>query len=323
MAVTPLKIKFGKLLREYLRAAGIRQNILAERLGISGSAISQMMHGKIVLNQAQLDIITEMLKLNRAQAYELTSMLTRIRNGVETMLSPFNQALFSLRCERGLSIRQLSNLSGVPASHLEVFEKCFDAIPTLDEAKQLAPILGCTPTALLQCAGVGGISASAIDALTRDENGLSADSEVAETGTYKPEKQIPVLSLSELEAYSAEQSIIDYGHSHAIRVMDLSECDFGDTPMVMISALGKELSIGLPGTVELLVAAERPVGYREFNLCCDENGKYSLQEIMTRGRRKEFRTTGTRRSANKLAWELPVLELKIRPTKPEGGRSRE
>lgn len=79
MAITPLKTKFGKLIRDYLRNAEIRQNDLAARLKVSGSAVSQMLHGKIVPNQQQLATICELLMLDRAQAFELQSMLSGIR----------------------------------------------------------------------------------------------------------------------------------------------------------------------------------------------------------------------------------------------------
>ena len=164
MAVTPLKTKFGKLIKDYLRNADIRQKDLAVRLDVSAAAVSQMIHGKIVPNQKQLDLICEMLSLDRARAFELNSMLSRIRTGAENMLSPFNQLVFALRCQRGLSLRQLANLSGVPASHLKVFETCFEAVPTLDEAEKIAPILGCTSAALLQSAGVGGLTGNVADA---------------------------------------------------------------------------------------------------------------------------------------------------------------
>ena len=97
MSVTPLKIRFGKLLKDCLKNTDYRQNDLAARLQVTGSAVSQMMHGKIVPNQQQLDAICEMLALDRAKVFELNSMLSRIRTGAENMLSPFNQTLFALR----------------------------------------------------------------------------------------------------------------------------------------------------------------------------------------------------------------------------------
>ena len=63
MAVTPLKTKFGKLIKDYLRNADIRQKDLAVRLDVSAAAVSQMIHGKIVPNQKQLDTMCLSLSL--------------------------------------------------------------------------------------------------------------------------------------------------------------------------------------------------------------------------------------------------------------------
>ena len=295
MAVTPLKTKFGKLIKDYLRNADIRQKDLAVRLDVSAAAVSQMIHGKIVPNQKQLDLICEMLSLDRVRAFELNSMLSRIRTGAENMLSPFNQLVFALRCQRGLSLRQLANLSGVPASHLKVFETCFEAVPTLDEAEKIAPILGCTSAALLQSAGVGGLTGNVADAYN------SAFGEVAERGeaSYRAEQPIPLLNLVDLDAYDGKLPGVT-----------------AEEP-VAVQAAGRDLALGLPGSLLVLVADRRPEGYREMNLCRDVSGKYLIQE-MRRGRRKAFRLAGSRRVFDEVAWELPVLEITVRPLKAGG-----
>ncbi len=310
MAVTPLKIKFGKLIKDYLRNADIRQKDLAVRLDISAAAVSQIIHGKIVPNQKQLDTICEMISLDRTRAFELNSLLSRIRTGAENILSPFNQLMFALRCQRGLSLRQLSNLSGVPASHLKVFETCFEAIPTLDEANKIAPILGCTSAALLQSAGVGGLTGAANEALD------NAFSEVAENSApYRAEQQILLLNLIDLDAYDGSGSFAAYARRRATRTIDMPGVTVDDS--VAIQASGRDLALGLPGSLLVLVADRRPEGYREMSLCRDVAGKYLIQE-MRRGRRKAFRLAGTRRTLEEVAWELPVLEITVRPLKAGG-----
>ncbi len=312
MPITPLKTKFGKLIRDYLRDAEIRQNDLAARLQISGSAVSQMLHGKIVPNQQQLNVICELLELDRAQAYELQSMLSCIRTGAENMRSPFNEVMFSLRCQRGLTHQQLANLSGIPASHLQVFENCFEAVPTLDEASKLAPILGCTPAALLQSAGVGGLSRAAIDQLTAA--GEMTEDEVCEAvGAYRSERQAPLLNLVDLEKFDGKSLAVFA--QRAGKVLELGERDLPEDT-VAVSASGRDLAIGLPGNIQLLVAQTRPAGYRELDLCRTEDGKFVLQETR-RNNVKEFRLAGTRKpNTSPAVWKLPVLEMIIRPTKP-------
>ncbi len=311
MAITPLKTKFGKLVRSYLRNAEIRQNDLAEQLQVSGSAVSQMMHGKIVPNQQQLNMICEMLQLDRVQAFELQSMLSCIRSGAETMRSPFNQLMFTLRCQRGLSLQQLSNLSGIPASHLQIFETSFEATPTLEEATKLAPILGCTPATLLQSAGVGGLSLEVIEKLK--EAGEYDDAEVAEPqGAYRTGRQAPLLDLCDLEDFKGGP-VIDFARRHAKKVIDLA----ANLPenVVALNAAGKELAIGIPGLVQLHLASEHPVGYRDLNLCRTPEGRFMLQETRRTGI-KEFRLAGTRKPHNgEVLWQIPVLEIVIRPVK--------
>ena len=317
MAITPLKTKFGKLIRDYLRNAEIRQNDLAARLKVSGSAVSQMLHGKIVPNQQQLATICELLMLDRAQAFELQSMLSGIRTGAENMRSPFNQTMFALRCQRGLTHQQLANLSGIPASHLMVFENCFEAVPTLDEASKLAPILGCTPASLLQSAGVGGLSRSVIDQLKKEGGYLEEDVVSEPDGPYKfsTERQAPLLDLIDLEDFDGK-SIDDFARRRATKVLDLSSGDLPEN-VIAISASGRDLAIGIPGTVLLLVSSERPSYYRDLDLCRSNEERFLLQESRRNGV-KEFRLAGTRKpNTSGVRWKLPVLEIIIRPTKPE------
>ena len=140
--------------------------------------------------------------------------------------------MFALRCQRGLSLRQLSNLSGVPASHLKVFETCFEAIPTLDEANKIAPILGCTSAALLQSAGVGGLTGAANEALD------NAFSEVAENSApYRAEQQIPLLNLIDLDAYDGSGSFAAYARRRATRTIDMPGVTVDDS--VAIQASGR------------------------------------------------------------------------------------
>ncbi len=282
MAITPLKTKFGKLIRDYLRNAEIRQNDLAAKLKVSGSAVSQMLHGKIVPNQQQLATICELLMLDRAQAFELQSML-----------------------------------SGIPASHLMVFENCFEAVPTLDEASKLAPILGCTPASLLQSAGVGGLSRSVIDQLKKEGGYLEEDVVSEPDGPYKfsTERQAPLLDLIDLEDFDGK-SIDDFARRRATKVLDLSSGDLPEN-VIAISASGRDLAIGIPGTVLLLVSSERPSNYRDLDLCRTNEERFLLQESRRNGV-KEFRLAGTRKpNTSGVRWKLPVLEIIIRPTKPE------
>ncbi len=307
MAVTPLKLKFGKLVSNYLKNIGIRQNDLAERLGVSGSAVSQMMHGKIVPNRQQLDVMCEMLKLSRVQIFELVSMLSKIRTGAETLLSPFNQSVFSLRCQRGLTQQQLSNLSGVSVAHIQVFETCFEAVPTQEEASRLAPILDCAPEALLQSAGVGGLSESAIGELEAGEARSS----------YRAERKIALLDLCDLDGYDGKTPIMEFVSRHTARLIDAA--GLPAMPLFAVQASGRELSLGLPGMLTVMLSPERPEEFRELDLCRNAEGRYLLREARRGGGAKEFRLAGTRRGNGQVLWGIPVVELIVRPLKVNAG----
>ncbi len=45
MTVTPLRIKFGQILRTYLQESNVRMTKLANVLGVTPSAVSQMLAG--------------------------------------------------------------------------------------------------------------------------------------------------------------------------------------------------------------------------------------------------------------------------------------
>ena len=88
MSVTPLKIRFGKLLKDCLKNTDYRQNDLAARLQVTGSAVSQMMHGKIVPNQQQLDAICALAQRGGSAERRYTlpqSATVRIADGALTM----------------------------------------------------------------------------------------------------------------------------------------------------------------------------------------------------------------------------------------------
>ncbi len=307
MAVTPLKLKFGRLLGNYLKNVGIRQNDLADRLGVSGSAVSQIIHGKIVPSRRQLDLMCEMLQLDRIQIFELVSLLSKIRTGAETLVSPFNEMVFALRCQRGLTRQQLSNLSGVSSSHIEVFETCFDAVPTEEEAERIAPILGCSAATLLQKAGVGGFSAAAAPELEAGES----------KGGYRAERRIPLLDLCDLDSYDGTSPVMEFASRHAVRGVEAPGLMVPE--LFAVQASGRELALGLPGMLMLVLAPERPEGFRKLDLCRGADGRYLLCEPRRGGGEKEFRLAGTRRGIGEVLWRIPVLELNVRLAKSRAG----
>lgn len=306
MTVTPLKSMFGEKLRNLLIASPLRQRDIAEALDVSNSAVSQMLSGKIVPQHEQLGVICEKLHLDRDQVTELTAMLARIRNGERVLRSQFNQLLFSARCERGLELPKLANLTGVSASRLQVLETCFGAIPTLEEINKLAPVLSCSPEDMLISAG-----------LARPKVSGSAVSVGEVSQDFKtPKRMLPLLQLDQLkDLKSSGESLFGFAARVALRQtgrgVDLS------VPAIAVTGEAKELQLGSCGEVTLLISVDRPIGFREIELCLDGQGMFFLRERI-RGAWRVFRLTGgeEEKEPGYASLSLPVLELTLRPVRP-------
>ncbi len=306
MAVTPLRMKLGEKIRKYLLGSQLRQRDLAAALDISCSAVSQMLSGKIVPQQDQLEVICDKLALTRDQMLELTSMLTCIRNGQKTLRSKFNQLFAAARRERGVDAQQLANLTGVSCSRLQLLENCFDATPTLEEINRLAPVLSCSPEDMLLAAGM------ARPVVQGDNVQLG---EPAVDYQMTSSKMLPVLDLAQLNECPPGESLFSYAARKALR-----QTGYGadlPVPAVAIAANCRELKLGVGGEVLVLVAAERPQGFREIELFRDRTGQFRLRE-RRRGCWKVFQLPPVTTPAGYALWSLPVLELIIRPVRPGG-----
>ena len=150
MAVSNLKKYFCDLLKKHIKAAKVRQLDIAEMLGISGSAVSQMLSGSITPKLQQLDMIMELLKLDRNTAAELRDCLARIRSGDQGLRSPLNDFIKSSRTRCGLTLEKLSKISGIPEENLQMLENKINVQPTPHEAVRLAAIFNCNVSELWQ-----------------------------------------------------------------------------------------------------------------------------------------------------------------------------
>ncbi len=305
MAVTPLKVKFGALLKEYLLASGKRQTEMAELLGISSAAISQVLHGKNTLCKKQLDAVVEWLQLNRLQSAQLTTILTQIRNGEGRLLSSFNRAFFSLRCERGISIPVLAEKTGLSYARLLAFEKDHTAVPIYDEAVQLSTHLGCSVVELLRYSGYQPTDA----ALLKDPipNG------VAESSSAWQNAPVPLLSLKTLANYDPATDLIEFGckNSNAHKLL-FQKNEWCGSPVIAIECDAQELSVNFPGMIRLFISPKRPENYNNCDLVLTEDGKFIIQ-TQIRKKAQTFRTPGTTPNSAAARWSIPVLELKLLP----------
>jgi len=150
VAVSNLKRYFCSLLKRHIKENNVRQLDIAELLGISGSAVSQMLSGMITPKLHQLDMIMEHLKLDRNTAAELRECLARIRSGDQELRSPLNDFIKSSRTRCGLTLEKLSQMSGIPEENLQMLENKVNVQPTPHEAVRLAAIFNCNVSELWQ-----------------------------------------------------------------------------------------------------------------------------------------------------------------------------
>ncbi len=154
MSTNLLRSKFAEILRHEIVRAKVRQNAIAAKLGVSASAISQLLQGKIVPSMTQLNMMNEMLGLDRHRSFELRCMLSRIRCGEDTLQSPLGELLSRYRHERGFSIEELSRSAQIPETTLEEMENAADIVPDVADLQRLALVLRCPIDELFMAAGM-------------------------------------------------------------------------------------------------------------------------------------------------------------------------
>ena len=283
MTVTPLRIKFGQILRTYLQESNVRMTKLANILGVTPSAVSQMLAGKLVLNQTQLNRICEYLRLDQAQILQLNTILVNIRTGAQIVPSELNTLVFSLRCQRGLMQRQLSYLSGVSIAELNRLENDPNAVLTPETADKLAPILECSTEKLLQ-ATTGDVS------------------KVAHANS------MPCVILRDFDEYDGHEPLVEFARRKAFKTVSPAHSLRLENPVV-VQASGKDLSLGFPGIAQLIVLDKRPENVREeVKLCRDVSGNYFLFKPSGK---KAFRLAGALRHPDAISWSVYVAGLNL------------
>ncbi|MBR2509087.1 MAG: helix-turn-helix transcriptional regulator, partial [Lentisphaeria bacterium] len=70
---------FENSMKKFIKRAKLRQAYLASMLGVTSSAVSQMIKGRIIMSRAQLRTICEGLNLTQDEALDMQTLLTRIR----------------------------------------------------------------------------------------------------------------------------------------------------------------------------------------------------------------------------------------------------
>lgn len=228
------RIRFGMLLRKLLRERGIRQTSVSVLLGVTNSAVSQMLSGKIVPNAEQLNSILRLLKAEPAQVSELKLLVARVRMGGESFRSPFNEWFSSIRQQAGYTQSSLAHAAGIPLRQLRQLENNFAVEPTLEETRLLAPLLHVTP------ADFFAFSASSPDHV--------AESHVS----YGEKTFIPQINGDGLSNFKFDQSIKAYARSHA-RQRVIRPSSVPDDAVQVRFTDGTRIGLPWTGTVSMLL----------------------------------------------------------------------
>lgn len=261
MSDSNLKQYLGNMLKKHIRAANVKQLDVANALGISASAVSQMLSGRMCPSYKQLEIINELLSLDRTVCAELRDCVTRIRSGDEEVRSPLNDFIKSSRIKCGLSIEKLSSMTGIPKENLQMLETRLNIQPTPYEAIRLAAVFGCKVNELWQtkqCLSVEyGHETNIYESPVMRENS-------APYYASKDHNQLkrPVIMMNELKNFQPVlESLIDFAWRHMVGyekseqsdllIVKASGSDFGWTDLYSVRMEVAEIKQWLPGMTVL------------------------------------------------------------------------
>lgn len=234
LAVSNLKRHFCELLKKHIKAAKARQLDIAGVLGISASAVSQMLSGSITPKLQQLDAIMQFLQLDRNAAAELRDCLARIRSGDQELRSPLNDFIKSARTRCGLTIEKLSQISGIPIETLNMLENKLNVQPTPYESVRLASIFNCNVSELWQV--VPDLPEKKINPVQPVNGGFFRDSNVPYQNNSRVNIKLPIMKMDELINFNPHYDhLIDFAWRHMTGVENGEKVG-----LVIVSAAGSE-----------------------------------------------------------------------------------
>lgn len=303
---TSLKQKFGSLMREQVLRAHLRQSDVAKMLKISNSAVSQMLSGKIVPNQSQLEKFAEKAAMTRLSYLELASMLSRIKAGYSHLRSPFNQLVFALRCQNSLSRAALAGKCGVATARIRALETDFQAVPDETEIVSLATALNVPAEDLIRCLRLTGDAAL----MTSPD---AVNHEVRESpGAYRAGNDEIEIDFSSMTEFSAGQNILEFAKRHGTG--NYPNPPVLPVPTVALTCPGSALSLLWDGKVVVHLSPERPESFFQVEFCRMADGSFRLRELKGRTWR-DFAARSRRKANEKVLWAVPVLEFSFLPEK--------
>ena len=288
---------------------------IAVALGISPSAVSQMLSGRMTPNLKQLDVITRTLALERSECAELRDFLMRIRSGDEQLRSPLNEFIKSSRIRCGLSVEQLSQISGIKLETLLMLENKLNVQPTPNEAVRLAAIFDCNLSELWQSVPESPPAPPAEPERTqylRDGH----EPYQAETGRFI---KIPVITLDDLKKFNTKfDTLVDFSWRHMVDyksnfpvglvLVKAQGEDFNWSPVFRVILEIAEIAEWIPGMGVLAMVDEKMV----LAQAADEKG-YVMIKDSSKPKKSDFCFL-----LNAMSWESDIFAVTSADKKRNG-----
>ncbi len=313
--MNPLKAKFSELLRYQLKVSRIPQRQIAEVLGISPSAVCQIMRGYTMPKLQHFNMLCELMSIPRETAAELRHLRTQIRAGDTSDPSPFNTLLRSFREQRGISVLQLSNLTGLSQNEVKLLEECPESVPTASECERLSEVLNCNASDLMRAAGLPDPNSPVVSAEKYPVNAIVAPTaEVAEGqaiyrgSTELPENKEhwhPVLPIRMLPKDEGLNSF-DYAFRRAV--------DFKYDPKmpyncVVVRGATRDLGMRDKGTFELTVVRG---GARSHNLAlAPREDEWRIGLLLPYRRINSFDGTVESAPPDRMIWRILQMAISL------------
>lgn len=247
MTISPEKLTLGQLISRHLKSGGKKQTDLARYLGVTQSAVSQMINGKTAPAMTQLEKICRFAGCDKITSYRLKSLLVKIKTGADNPRSIFNENLRKYRQRLELSVNELAELTKIDVEELVAMEELGNAMPTEKQLTLLAAALNvrkyvlCPPEFVKVSDGYGA------------KENFSEHYSVAENAAisqYNKENfLLPVIKLSDITAYdpaieplrnfaanyARRQIVTDFKPRDGYFVMEISENTFA--PFLPLNSL--------------------------------------------------------------------------------------
>lgn len=301
---------FSEKIRFYLKKTAIRQKYLASLLHVTPSAVCQMIQGRIMMSQNQLQLVCRTLALSEEETLELQTLLAKIRVGEINVLSPFNRYMKKRRIEEKLSIPGLSRRSGISVVRLRSFEEDLNVEFTCADAEKLSSIYNCTPEFLLKKLPVSVKREHEYEyPVAKGCAGIEAADSYTD---YYDLKKIPLLDLNSMKQYVANADLVSFGQVSCNEEMNYCT----ERQVVAVKVKSEIMDFPVPGNFTLFVSDKKKFSdVSKLFLGMDtDNNFHILQKFEDRDGFYTCKvSTAPELFSRKLLWTVGIYEMKFEP----------